>query len=329
MSKYRDDPYVIRIEESRKLQPSGALVVHPETPKTAATPQAFAAVKTHIRHPKRYERRVLEIDSYPVTPEPTAGDYPGSGAVRSFRTSFKFSLQQLPYPDEYPVASPPAAEPFGAYNVTTVRKWPEVAQYLQTTSAATVFKKTDPAIRTGWYPAGQAAEKAHKVWFDRKRIGPLVVVETPATPKAAAVPPSYFPPKQHVRRGKLKLLKLPQLDQFTETPAVNPEAYAPVLLIRRKPKARILRFPERLDAHPTTATTAAVPPSYFAPTTHRRHGKAQIIYLPDLFERPETIVTAKATRIRLSFDHRNIELKGETGQTSIFMDTSRINIKRA
>ena len=327
MSNYRGPYFVVREEASRRLQKQSSLPVYPVTPTTPATVQAFAAVKAHIRHQKRYERRTLEIDSYPATPEILIqSGYPGSGGVKAFRSGFRFQLQTLGYPDEYPETSAPAAPLVPAFSKVEALVPKPTAQYLQTTGGAGVFKLTDPAYYTGWYPGGFAAQKAHKIWFDRKHLKTPPPVTSPASPgPAAVVPPSYFSPKQHQRHEKRSLLKLPTHADFERTPAWV-VAFTPVPTIKRRETARILRFPERLDTHPTTAIAAAVPPSYFAPTIHRRHGKAKIVRLKWLSPQP-VAVTESPFFVAITADQRGIAFKGETGHTQIFMDNRKIQIK--
>ena len=264
MSKYRDPPFVVFEEQSRRLQ---------------KLPEQLADL--------------------PATPAADIiSGYPGSGRVQAFRTTFKFTLQTVDYPDEYPVASAPAAIPYAAYqHVDAVIPRP-AAQYLQPTRLST-FKKTDPAYYEGWYPGGFAAEKAHRVWFDRKHLT-LPHPEDPSlTSITTADPPAYFSPKQHSRHEKRTHVRLPDLDTYTRT-IQSPAAYAPVETIRRRETARILRFPERLLETPTTATTAAVPPSFFAPVSYRRHGKTNIVLLPKF---PDRKISVFSSPIREAINH--------------------------
>lgn len=256
----------------------------------------------HIRtFPSRRFQRLPEqlADTGSPTAPRADGEHPGSGLVKAFRSAFRFTLQTVDYPDEYPLATPPAAEPHAAYQRVDALIPRPTAQYLQPTRLSS-FRKTDPAYYTGWYPAGYAAEKAHKVWFERKHLRLPHPEDPSVTSTSAAEPPAYFLPKQHERHEKRKHVELPELDIYTRT-IQSPAAYAPVDTIRRRDTARILRFPERLDERPQTPAVAEQPPtSFLAPVTHRRHGKTNIVLLPEF---PDRKISIFPTPIKQAVNH--------------------------
>jgi len=281
----------VRLFSSRKHLRTPELNEHPATGVLSAIAAPRVGDPWAIR---TVRSRKLLTPLWPPDSPATPASQASSGyeRVSANRTSFRRVHLSSPDPiGSYSPAAGPAAQPFAAYDTSARRqqehRWSETAAHLQLTRLG-VYSKTDPAYYTGWYPSGFAAEKAHRIWFERKHLELSAPVTSPLTSTTAAAPPSYFAPKQHQRHEQRKVVRLPILLERPRT-IQTPSAYAPITTIRRRDTARILRFPTQLDTHPATPKTAAVPPSYFAPPMHRRHGRSNIVLLPEFPDRKENI----------------------------------------
>jgi len=281
---------LVRWLSSRKNLRVPDLPSAPETPGRTVFGSPRLSGQFVVReHESRRHLTLPWAEHTPVTPTNLFGYHPGSARVTANWSSFARVHLSAPDPvGSYSPAAGPAAQPFGAWHSTLqTQKWPEVAAYLQQTTLG-VYKETPDSFYTGDYPSSFAAEKAHKVWFERKHLRTELLPDAPVTATTEAVIPAYFAPKQHTRHEKRNIVYLPRLDQYTRT-VQSPAAYAPVTTIKRRDTARILLFPERLEETPETAKSAAVPPSYFAPPMHRRHGRSNIVLLPEFPDRKENL----------------------------------------
>lgn len=276
----------VRLFSSRRHLRTAELNERPATPPPQARASPRAGAPWIIRtEPSRKLQTLAWPPHTPATPEAQvfAGYWPGSGRVVAHRTSFSRRHLQAPHPPEYPETSPPAGEPFSAFDNSSwhaqAKKWFEVASYLQSVHLG-VYKETPASLYTGTYPAGFAAQKAHRVWFDRKHLTVPHPEDASVTPTTEAVIPAFFAPKQHSRHEKRTIQHLPRLDTF-ELTIQSAAAYAPVKTIKRRDTARILRLVPQLDERPQTPPVAEQPPTAFlAPITFRRHGRFAIVDVP-------------------------------------------------
>ena len=162
----------------------------------------------------RQQKLAIPSPSYPETPplEERIGYHPGSAGVETLRSSFTRQLQETPHPASYPVAAPPAAQPFAALMpARETRAWQPIAAHLQQVHLG-VFTETPQSYYTGDYPSAFQALTANRTSFKRRHLTALMPEDFDVQPTTAAVPPAYFEPKQHRRHEQRKIVRLPQLD---------------------------------------------------------------------------------------------------------------------